>query len=242
MQGVETGNIAVPSLSNRSGDLSDQAQQITGKVSGDYLARFAEPKGWDAPFRRREPYYTAGCTDSNGNCVFPNAVIPAAAWSSPSKALLGYIPKPNVGTNSFSDSGQNETLGDNKAALRLDWTTHLATCRPTTLRDGYDLGQSLPDRARRRQRARDSTPFSRGRAQLVNLGWTRPWSATMVNELHFQLSAQCNKIGQPIGGVGPTLASQGFVEGAGTLGIVPSILPPKAWENVSFNDFTIAST
>jgi hypothetical protein len=79
---------------------------------------------------------------------------------------------------------------------------------------------------------------SRGRAQLVNLGWTKPWGVTLVNELHFSYMRDANKIGQPVGGVGPTLASQGFIEGAGTLGIVPLNPSVEGIESVSFNDFT----
>jgi hypothetical protein len=237
VQGVETGNIAVPSLSNRSGDLSDQAQQITGKVSGDYLAALLSQR-LGRTITTGEPYYAAGCTGSNGNCVFPDAVIPAAAWSAPAKALLGYIPKPNVGTNSFSDSGQNETLGDNKAALRLDWTTRLGNLSAYYFRDGYDLDNPYPT-AQGGASVPGFNAVSRGRAQLANLGWTRPWSATLVNELHFSYLRDSNKIGQPVGGVGPTLVSQGFVEGAGTLGIVPLNPAAEGVENVSFNDFTI---
>jgi len=47
-----------------------------------------------------------------------------------------------------------------------------------------------------------------------------------------------NVVGQPVGGVGPTLTSQGFVEGAGTLGIVPLAPKIEGIENVAFNDFT----
>ena len=37
----------------------------------------------------------------------------------PSEVSLKYIPQPNVGSNLFSDSAENETLADNKAAARL---------------------------------------------------------------------------------------------------------------------------
>ena len=47
-----------------------------------------------------------------------------------------------------------------------------------------------------------------------------------------------NIVGQPVGGVGPSLASQGFVEGPGTLGIVPLNPKIEGIENVAFNDFT----
>jgi hypothetical protein len=81
--------------------------------------------------------------------------------------------------------------------------------------------------------------ISRGRAQLVNLGWMKIAGATLVNELHFSYLRNANRIGQPVGGVGPSLASQGFVEGEGTLGIVPLNPAVEGVENVAFNDFTI---
>src|SRR5581483_3283636 len=37
-QGIETGNISVPSLAERSGDLSSVADQLTGTVNGAYWA------------------------------------------------------------------------------------------------------------------------------------------------------------------------------------------------------------
>src|SRR5690349_7537305 len=37
-QGIETGNVSVPSLLNRSGNLSDVADQLTGSVNGAYWA------------------------------------------------------------------------------------------------------------------------------------------------------------------------------------------------------------
>ena len=62
----------------------------------------------------------------------------------------------------------------------------------------------------------------------------------MVNELHLSYLRDANNVGQPRGGVGPSLASQGFVDGC-------AAIPPSCrWrrkiegiENVSFNDFTM---
>jgi hypothetical protein len=48
-----------------------------------------------------------------------------------------------------------------------------------------------------------------------------------------------NNVGQPVGGVGPTLASQGFVDPSGKPGIVPLDPRIEGIENVAFNDFTI---
>jgi hypothetical protein len=75
-QGVETGRIAVPSLANRSGDLANLASQLSGKVSGDYLAALLSNRLGRA-VRTGEPYYTPAC---EGNaCVFPGGVIPESA-------------------------------------------------------------------------------------------------------------------------------------------------------------------
>ena len=236
-QGVETGQIAVPTLADRSGNLLAEASQLSGKVSGDYLAGLLTGK-LGRPVHTGEAYYTSGCTAGSGNCVFPDGVIPESAWSAPAKALLTYIPKPNVGTNSFSDSGENQTLGDNKAALRLDWTTYLGNLSAYYFRDGYNMNNPYPT-AQGGANVPGFNATSRGRAQLVNLGWTKAVGSTLVNELHFSYLRNANKIGQPVGGVGPSLASQGFVEGQGTLGIVPLNPSVEGIENVAFNDFTI---
>src|SRR6202171_3789025 len=81
-QGIDTGLIPVPSLANRSGNLSDQADSLTGSVSGPYLANLLSQKlGYTVA--ANEPYYTPGC-NSNAQCVFPNAIISQSAWSEPS--------------------------------------------------------------------------------------------------------------------------------------------------------------
>ena len=74
-QGVETGQIAVPSMADRSGNLMDQAAQLNGKVSGDYLATLLSQK-LGRTVRTGEPYYSSACTSAANDCAFPNAVIP----------------------------------------------------------------------------------------------------------------------------------------------------------------------
>jgi hypothetical protein len=80
---------------------------------------------------------------------------------------------------------------------------------------------------------------SNGRAQLFSLASTKAIGANFVNEAHFSYMRDFNVIGKPSGGVGPSLASQGFVEGAGTLGIVPLNPSIEGIENVAFNSYTI---
>ena len=78
-QGVETGLISVPSARNRTGDLSDKADLLTGSVNGDFWAkRLTERLGYGV--FAGEPYYFPGCTNPAA-CVLPNANIPERAWS-----------------------------------------------------------------------------------------------------------------------------------------------------------------
>jgi hypothetical protein len=50
-----------------------------------------------------------------------------------------------------------------------------------------------------------------------------------------------NNVGQPAGGVGPSLASQGFVTGVGTPGIVPLAPSIEGVENTIFNSFVMGT-
>ncbi len=236
-QGQETGNIVVPSLADRSGNLADLASQLTGKVSSDYWAsQLSQKLGYMVS--PGEPYYTPGCANA-GQCVFPNAKIPTSIWSAPAKALLQYIPQPNVGQDLFSSSADNETLGDNKGAARFDVNTQrFGNIAAYYTVDNYSMNNPYPT-----QQGGANVPgfnaLSGGTAQLFSLGSTKTYGADTVNEAHFSYMRFANVIGQPVGGVGTSLASQGFVTGAGTLGIVPLNPSIEGVENVAFNDFTI---
>lgn len=63
----------------------------------------------------------------------------------------------------------------------------------------------------------------------------------MVNELRLSYIRSANTVGQPVGGVGPSLASQGFVTGVGTPGIVPLAPSIEGIENVVFNSFVLGT-
>jgi hypothetical protein len=78
-----------------------------------------------------------------------------------------------------------------------------------------------------------------GRAQLLSLSMSKAFGANAVNEFHFSYMRDANHAGQPVGGVGPSLASQGFIDATtGTPGIIPLSPAIEGIENVSFNDFT----
>ncbi len=182
-QGQETGYIVVPSLADRSGNLGDLASQLTGKVSSDYWAsQLAQKLGYAV--QAGEPYYSSGCV-SAAQCVFPNAKLPTSIWSAPAKALMQYIPQPNVGSNLFSDSAQNETLGDNKAAGRVDFNTQrFGNIFVYYLADQFSLDNPYPT-----QQGGANVPgfnaLSNGRAQLLSIGQVKSFGSNTVNEAHF---------------------------------------------------------
>ena len=236
-QGQETGAIVVPSAADRSGNLVDLAGQLTGEVSSTYWAsQLSQKLGYAVS--AGESYYSGSACTSKTQCVFPNAQIPSTIWSLPAKSLLQYIPQPNAGTNLFSSSSENETVTDNKASVRFDTHTHFGDLSGYYFFDQYAMNNPYPT-GQGGANVPGFNALSDGRAQLYSLGLTRAWGVNTVNELRFSYLRYANLIGQPFGGVGPSLASQGFVEGEGTLGIVPLNRSIEGVENVAFNDFTI---
>ncbi len=235
-QGQETGQIIVPTAADRGGNLLDMSSQLTGHVSTDYLASQLS-KQLNYSVAAGEPFYTAGCT-STAQCVFPGAVIPQSVWSKPAANLLQYIPTANAGADLFSTSAESEKLNDQKFATRIDQNTRFGTLSGYYFFDQYTLNNPYPT-AQGGANVPGFNAISDGRAQLFTLSLTKPYGANTVNEAHFSYMRYANVIGSPVGGVGTSLASQGFVTGANSLGIVP--LNPKAEgiENVAFNDFTI---
>ena len=239
-QGVDTGLIQVPSLQNRAGNFSDSASQFTGTVGGQAFGdQLTQSTGNDVD--AGDNYYLPGCKISD-ECTFPNAVIPQAAWSSPAMQLLKYIPLPNVGTNYFSTSAYNEVLNDNKGGFRLDGNSNKwGALSAYYYVDNYSLNNPYPT-----QQGGANVPgfnaVSHGRSQLILLSSTKTINATTVNEFHFSYTRDVNVLGTPVGGVGTSLASQGFVTGSNTLGIVPLAPSIEGVENVTINNLTIGET
>ncbi len=237
-QGVDTGQIAVPTMADRSGDLIDQASALTGTVSGQYWANLLS-KELGYSVNPGERYYTPGCTTA-AQCVFPSAVIPQSAWSAPARNLLQYIPAPNVGASNFSTSAYNQTLRDDKGSYRLDYDSRWGLLSAYYFIDDYTLDNPYPVG----QSGASVPGFNAlylGRAQLFSLSDTKTIGTNAVNEFHFSYMRDNNILGQPVGGLGTSLASQGFVTGAGTAGIVPLNPQGEGVENIVFNSFSIGT-
>jgi hypothetical protein len=281
-QGVDTGQIPVPSAQDRVGNFSDSAGSFSTSTNSngipiastvdsacvnDQCLAAALHASLGYPVTSAEPFYfTASMINpatitpsnpegtpfgvncnSNTQCVFPNtsvgglgAVIPQYAFSVPAQHLLQYIPQPNVGTNVFSTSAYNKTLRDDKGAYRLDANTRWGLMSAYYFLDDWSQNNPYPV-AQGGANVPGFNALNTGRAQLLGLGDTKTLSATTVNEFRFSYLRDSNDLGQPVGGVGVSLASQGFEVGQGTPGIVPLSPKTEGVESIGFNSFTIGT-
>lgn len=237
-QGIDTGSISVPSDADRTGNLLDVASSLTGTVSGPYFAGLLTQKlGYGVV--SGEPYYTAGCTSSN-RCVFPNAFIPQSVWSIPAQRLLQYIPAPNTEQGTFATSAYNQTLRDDKGGFRLDANTRWGLMSVYYFIDDFVLDNPYPV-AQSGANVPGFNALTTGRAQLIALGDTKTFGANSVNEFHLSYTRDLTNLGQPVGGLGVSLASQGFVNPDGTPSIVPLDPKGQSVENVNFNAYSIGA-
>jgi hypothetical protein len=279
-QGVDTGQIPVPTVQDRTtGNMSDQINsqgfnqlgfcgsqtdpashqvfEIPCTVSGPNIANMLSA-ALKHTVKPGEPYYFNGnyinpangketvgtCTTTapgaaNG-CVFPQATVPTAAWVAPGTNLLQYIPKPNVGANTFATSAFNEVLNDNKGAIHLDANTQWGLLSAYYFLDNWSQDNPYPV-AQGGASVPGFNALNLGRAQLLSLGDTKMLGSNAVNEFHFSYMRDANNLGRPEGGVGVSLASQGFVVGPGTPGIVALSPSTEGVENVNFNSFSIGT-
>jgi Carboxypeptidase regulatory-like domain len=237
IRGQDSGIIPVLSPADRNGILSDLADQLTGTVGGDaWASTLSQELGY--PVTNGEPYYFSGCTSAN--CVFPNAVIPASAISAPSKAMLSYIPQPNIFssqcpslTGCFSSSAYPQTNRDDKLGFRLDANTGWGAFSAYYFFDDYTfnspyLGANLPGFA----------VVTFGRSQQFNISNTKTLSSTAVNEFRINYTREATNP-LPLGGIGPKLNSFGIPTGPATPGVV--VLNPslEGVPSISTNEFSL---
>ena len=230
--GVDTGDIAVPSAQDRTGNFSDIASSLAGTVNG---------AGWAGVLSSRlgyavangEPYYTSSCT-SSAQCVFPNAVIPQGAWGPPASKLMGYIPEPNTASGYFATSAYKQTFSDNETAFRVDGNSRWGMLSGYYYYDRNSLDNPY---------AQHNIPGFNGLGsqdeQLWTFGDTKSFGSTMVNELHLNVLRVYNSSWIPVGGLGPEVSSLGFVEGCQTLGICVLLPQFEGVPSIGFNAFSI---
>ena len=240
--GQDSGLIPVPSPADRSGNLSDQAASMAATFDnfGNCVTNCVNGASWAStlgseltyPVSPGEPYYFGGCTSAS-QCVFPNAVIPTSGISAPARALLPLIPQANVGGGFFSTSAFPQRLRDDKLGYRLDANGRWGTLSGYYFFDDFNLlnpyqGASLPGYA----------TTTLGRSQQVNLGDTKTFGSTGVNEFRINYT-RFSTAPTPTGGVGPKLSSFGFVTGPGTPGVVVLNSQLEGVPNVSTNEWSL---
>jgi hypothetical protein len=231
-----TQNYAVPSAADRGGDLSDMASTLTGTVQGNGWANILSQRLGYA-VTPNEPYYAQGCTSnvsSNNPCVFPNAVIPTAAWDTPAAHLMQYIPQQNNPNGNFSTAAFSQTLSDYKGSARFDSTSRFGNLFAYYFIDKFSLNNPY---------YAVNTPgfnaLNDGTAQMVNLGLTTTFKNNSVNDFRFAYLRDQNSVGVPQGGLGPSLSSLGFVSPWGPTGGIGSINPAYVGvPNITLNNFS----
>jgi hypothetical protein len=256
-QGIDTGLIPVPSMQDRSGNLSDLASSFTTTqiVNGQPVSvpTTVSGHGWantlSQSFHRvilaGEPYHFSGCTSTDFSsiistpnaCVLPTLQIPATAWSVPAQRLLQYIPAPNQPGNFYSTSANNQALRDDKGSFRIDANSTWGWLTGYYFLDDYSLNNPYPV-AQGGASVPGFNALYLGRAQLVSLSDTKTVSSTKVNEAHFSYLRAYNDLGKAQGGLGISLVSQGFVNSSGAPSIIALAPRNEGVESLVFNNFS----
>ena len=206
---------------------------MTGMVQGPaWAANLSSLLGYTVT--QGENYYTPGCTTSAA-CVFPNAQIPSAAFTTPSKNILKYIPQANSGPY-FVSSGAASRLQDDKGSGRLDANTGIGMLTGYYYYDQYESSNLNP-----------TAPLFGGgstvSSDVVNVGLTKSFGSSAVNEARIA-GTRRNIFNHPNGGEPhglSFLASLGFPVGAGALGPWPVQPTWATVPSLGFNAFGVGS-
>jgi hypothetical protein len=241
VEGIETGIVSVPSLLNRSGNFSDSASSLSGKVNGSSLAQTLSTRlGY--PVTNGESFYTPGCT-SNVQCVFPHATIPQRGFGLPATKMLQFVPSPNLGTNQFSSGAEKRRTNDDKGSARIDTNSvKYGNFSAYYFIDRYHLDDPYPvgfGGATVPSPTGAYDALSNGTDQVIVLRDTKTLGASVVNEAHMSFTRLNNTLGVPKGGVGVGLADQGI--SSGPAGIQQGFPQYAGVETLYFNSFTVGT-
>ena len=257
VQGAETGVVTVPTADQRLGNFDPSLLDHT-TIDGPYWAQVLSQRLGYA-VTPGEQYSFPAVTDPSGNvitpacnstaqCVFPVdpttglANIPQSAWSAPSKAILPYIPAPNLpGGTTYSNNSQRNIANDDKIGERVDfnnqktgnwsWYYHFDNSNVESANVNQSTGafSSVP--------GFPTTTPSRGQEFVMSN--TKTIGTTAVNEARISFFRVAIHKDNPAGSFA-SLSSLGFVTGANTLGIVPlagypEYVPQTMFPNLGLN-------
>ena len=252
IQAVPQTIAGAPSSATEAGDFSGIAASFTPSVNGVATPTMVNGDAWAAqltqqlgqPVTAGEPYYFPGCT-STAQCVLPNAQLPTGAFSPISTKLLSYIAPAAPGsigasgTGVFSTSAGKINLSDNKFSGRIDYNSGFAGL--LTAYYYYDRYDRIdPYWAGNSPVYPGFSIDGKGQTHNVNLGSTKSFGSSSVNEFrlgYFRLDTTLN---QPLGGKGTSLADLGFASGANRApGIFPGTPSVEGIPEIDFNSFII---
>lgn len=247
VQGVSSGQISVPSSAEQGGDFSGVINSQTNQnaMIGTTVAGSANNTAWAQhltnvlgyPVTVGEPYYTPGCTTAT--CVFPNARIPSSAFDTVSKNLLAQniFPAPNNANGTFSTASFPLRLNDNKTSGRVDANTRFGTISGYYYFDKYDRDDPYWPAPLPLLPGFDVK--GTGTTNVANLGDTKTFGATSVNDFRLEFIRLAPTISTPSGGTKQSLSALGFTTGAGTLGIDPLAPQFEGIPELDFVNFTV---
>ncbi len=143
------------------------------------------------------------------------------AWAAPAQQLLQYIPKPNQGPRMNSQVKRMKEYATTNSVCAFDQNLgRWGSFSEYYFFDDFRLTNPFPS-GQGGATIPGFAGLNFGRSQLFSVSNTKTFSTTTVNEAHFSFMRSSNVVGQPAGGLGTQLPSQGFVVGAGTAGIFP---------------------
>jgi hypothetical protein len=250
VQAIPQTITGAPSAQTLTGDFSGIAGSLTGTVVSDPLSN---PNSWanqlstelgGQPITPGEPYYTSGCT-TTAQCVFPNAQLNPAHFSPIATNLLSYIKpaaagtiNPVTGLGIYSTSAGKLNLDDNKFSARGDANTSWGLLTAYYYYDTYNRTDPYwPSNA---PLYPGFSTLGTGTTDSVNLGDTKTFSSSTVNEFRLAYFRLDTKFNQPQGGKGTTLSSLGFASGANRApGIVVGTPSVEGVPEIDFANFVI---
>ncbi|HME08172.1 MAG TPA: carboxypeptidase regulatory-like domain-containing protein, partial [Bryobacteraceae bacterium] len=247
--GAETGIVNVPTALQRQGNFGDGALTLSVDGSAGTVAD-CPACGWAQVLSKRlgytvtnnEPYWVSGCetlADAQaGTCVFPGGVIPQSAWSPAAIGTISYIPAPNIDpvAGTYSNNSQKSTVKDDKIGERVDFNNQLTGNWSFYYHyDDSTVFSALPSASVPGFPSQTPT-----RAQEFVMSNTKTLGPSAVNEARVTFFRTATHKDNPKGSFA-SLTSLGFINGTGTLGIIPDATPgyPQFVPQMFFNSFNI---
>jgi len=221
---------------------TDWATRLTGRlqaVTGQTISAGEPYAMLEVPDSSQVGFHLVPCTDP-AQCVFPNGRILPQAWSPAATGTLPYIPAPNLDpiAGTYSDNRQKSWVHDNKIGERVDFNNG----KTGNWSFYYHFDDSTAYNALPAASVPGFPAQTPTRAQEFVVSNTKTLGPTAVNEARLTFFRTSTHLDQPKGGQA-SLASLGFVTGAGTQGIIPDAFPgfPEYVPQLYFNSFSIGT-